>query len=242
MWVVVGASAGLGRALAERLAEDHRSLLVVASDERDLVPLGAELGITSGADVRTLAHDAADHAGLAERIDRALGEAELEGLLFPIGSVRDDDTGDLDGAEAEDLVRINLLSIVSVTSRLVPRMVAQGRGSIVGFGSIAAARGRSRNVLYAACKRGLESYFESLRHRCERHGITVAWYVLGYVDTNQSFGRPLLLSAADPATLARRICGDLGRARGRHYLPRAWRMVALFLRCLPWTVFRRVEA
>lgn len=240
--VVVGASAGLGRALAEALGRRHRSLLLVASDERDLVPLAADLRLTQGVEVQVVAHDAVDHAGLASAVDAVLRDDEpLEALLFPVGTSDDDDDGLMPAARAEELVRINLLSVTSVVARLAPRMISRGSGAIVGFGSIAAERGRGRNVAYAAAKRGLESAFESWRHRFEPLGLTVVFYTLGYVDTNLAFGRPLPFPKADPRQIAERVCDELGRARGKHFLPGGWRFVAFAVRTLPWFLYRRAR-
>jgi uncharacterized protein len=240
--VVVGASAGLGRALATALARRGRSLLIVASDERDLLPLAKDLRLTQAIEVRVVAHDARDHQGLAAAIDRAIGSDEpIEALLFPIGSSEDDDDGTLPPERAEALVRINLLAVTSVGARLLPRMIAQQRGAVVGFGSVAAERGRGRNVIYAAAKRALESVFESWRHRLEPEGLSVVLYTLGYVDTNLAFGRPLPFPKADPHWIAERVCDELGRARGKRFLPGGWRFVAFAVRALPWFLYRRAR-
>jgi short-subunit dehydrogenase len=239
-WLVVGASAGLGRALAERLARDGRSLLLVASDGRDLDALTADLRLRFGADVRGLALDLAT-AAAAETIACALDGQPIDGLLFPVGAVNERDDGQLAGDDVDRLVRVNLTSVMSITGRLLARMIEQGRGVIVGFGSVAATRGRSRNVAYSAAKRALESHFESLRHACEARGIVVTLYVVGFMDTNQAFSQRLLLRPSQPARLAERVCRELGRRRGKNYLPRWWRIATAVLRALPWPVFRRMR-
>jgi hypothetical protein len=127
----------------------------------DLEAHAADLRVCLGAEARVLAHDGADHAGLADAMGRALEGRDVEGLIFPIGSVDGTDDGRLGGPRAEEILRINLLSVVSVVSRFLPGMMGRGRGVIVGFGSVAAARGRGRNVLYSASKRGLESFGEA---------------------------------------------------------------------------------
>jgi short-subunit dehydrogenase len=241
-FVVVGASAGLGRALSESLAGRGRSLLLVASDERDLLPLAADLRLTRGVEVRVVAHDAADHAGLAAAVEAALPPDEpVDALLFPIGTSEEDDEGLLPPARAQALVHINLLAVTSVGARLLPRMIARGRGAVVGFGSVAAERGRGRNVVYAAAKRALESAFESWRHRLEPQGLSVVFYTLGYVDTNLAFGRPLPFPKADPRRIAERVCDELGGVRGKHFLPGGWRFVAFAVRALPWFLYRRAR-
>jgi short-subunit dehydrogenase len=241
-YVVVGASSGLGRALAEALARRGKDLLVVSSDARDLDALARDLAEMHGVAVKAVAHDAFDHAGLAAAVDAALGAStRVEGLLLPLGTSQDDDDLRLSPGRAEELLRINLLAVSSVVSVVLPRLLAAGRGAIVGFSSVAAERGRSRNVVYAAAKRGLESLFESLRHGLEAQGIAVVLYTPGYVDTNLAFGRPLLFPKADPRRLAERVVADLGRARGRRYLPGYWGALARLVRALPFPVFRRMR-
>lgn len=241
-FVVVGASSGLGRALAEALARRGGSLLLVASDARDLEPLASDLRTVRGVEAKTLAQDAADHAGLAAAIEAALGGNEaVDGLFFPLGWSDDADDFALSPERSEELMRVNFLAVTSVIARLLPRMLARGRGAIVGFSSVAAERGRRRNVVYAAAKRALGSYFESLRHRGEGEGLAVCLYTLGYLDTNLAFGRPLPFPRADPRALAERICEDLGRARGKRFLPAFWRPISLVVRALPFFVFRRMR-
>ncbi len=241
-FVVVGASSGLGRALAEALGRRGRSLLLVASDARDLVPLAADLRLTCGVEAAFVAHDAVDHGGMAVAIEAALPkDAPVEAVLFPIGTSDDDDDGRLPAEKAEALVNINLLAVTSVVARLVPRMLARRRGALVGFGSVAAERGRGRNVVYAAAKRGLESAFESYRHRFEPEGLSVVLYTLGYVDTNLAFGRPLPFPKAHPRRLAEQVCDELGRARGKHFLPGGWRLLAFAVRAMPWFLYRRAR-
>jgi short-subunit dehydrogenase len=242
-WVVVGASAGLGRALAERLARDRAPLLLVASDERDLAALRADLEVRHGARVSILAGDAADPETLAEAIATALPPGEpIAGLLFPVGLSVDDDDGTAPPERAARLLSVNFLAVAAVCGRLLPRLLAQGGGAIAGFGSVAAARGRGKNVVYAASKRALESYFESLRHIADARGVRVFFYALGYMDTALAFGKTLPFPVADPADVADRIARDLARGRGgTRHLPAWWAPVSAAVRALPWAVFRRMR-
>lgn len=240
--VVVGASAGLGRALAVELARAGRPLLLVASDARDLDALASDLGLRFGVTVKVLALDAADASALAAGLRAAVAELPpVEALLLPIGVVDDGDTPLLDAARAERLLAVNLEAPLAAVRELVPGMLERRRGNVVGFGSIAAARGRSRNAVYAAAKRALASFFESLRHLAEPTGVGVAFYVLGYLDTQLAFGRRLLLPKGNPAALARRVVRRLGRDRGTHHLPRFWYPVVLALKALPHAVYRRLD-
>jgi len=240
-WVIVGASAGLGRALAEHMARDRRSLMLVAREERDLSALARDLALHHGARVRFLAQDAVEPGVLADRLHQSLAGEEVEGLLFPMGAIDERDDGRLDPARVQQLMSVNFSAIASVMSRFLPILLAQRRGVVVGFGSIAAIRGRGRNIVYSAAKRALESYFESLRHLTERDGLTIAFYVLGYLDTGLAFGQRLLLPPAPPATVAAKVCRRLYDARGTHHVPGYWGVLAPLLRAVPWWLFKRLR-
>jgi len=240
--VIVGASAGLGRALAVELARQGSPLLLVASDARDLEAGASDLSLRFGVPVAIVATDAADAAGLVEGLRVGLaGLTPPEALLLPIGVADVDDTPLLEAGRASRLVDVNLLAVVAAVGEVLPGMIERRRGVVVGFGSVAAARGRSRNAVYAAAKRALASYFESLRHFSTPAGVGVAFYVLGYMDTRLAAGRRLLLPRAAPQAVARRVVRRLGRDRGVHYLPRYWFALALVLKALPHAIYRRLD-
>ncbi len=240
--VVLGASGGLGRALAAELAAAGRDLLLVSSDDRDVAAIAADLGLRFGVSAAAVAADARDLARLtgALRVAAAPPRA-IDTVLLPIGGVDETDTALLEPPRALELLQVNFLAVQAAVAELAPVLVARGRGTIVGFGSIAAARGRSRNAVYAAAKRALASYFESLRHELEPAGVAVAFYTLGYLDTRLAYGRRLLLPKADPERVARRVCAELGRRRGSAFIPRYWYLSTLLIRWLPWALFRRLN-
>lgn len=241
--VVVGASAGLGRSLAERLAAAGCDLVLVSSDLRDLDALAADLRIRHAVRVRPVPLDLARAPVDLEPLERAVDElGEIDALLLPAGWTAEMDGITLDPVVAERLVRTNFLSIAAIVSALLPHLLERERASVTAFGSIAAVRGRGANVVYAASKRALATWFEGLRHACAGTRVRVAFYVLGYLDTSLAFGRRTPLPRADPGGLAARVVRGLGRSQGVLYHPRAWRLVAAALPLVPFALFRRLKA
>lgn len=240
--VLVGASAGLGRCLAEEAARRGHSVFLVASDARDLAALAADLqlryGVRAGYAACRFGGAPEDLESLAAAV-RAFGT--LDGLLYPMGTASERDAGALDPQAAEQLVRINFLSQVWLTTALWPVLTVPSRACVVGFGSIAAIRGRRRNVVYAAAKRALLSYFESLRHLAAGTGIRVHFYQLGYLDTQQTFGKQLLFPKADPVKAARFVLDHLDADHGPAFYPGYWRAIAWMLRRMPWFLYRRLD-
>ena len=241
-YVIVGGSSGLGRALAERFAAAGHDLIVVSSDERDITATAADLTIRHQRRVVPIAADVADLNLYLMKLTAAVDQVNgVDGFLFPVGAVVAADDGGLDASEAEWLMRVNFLSVVATVAAFLPALKARPQATVAGFGSVAAARGRGNNAVYGAAKRALAAFFESLRHVCATSGVSVQFYVLGYLDTNLAFGRGILLPRANPDALSARVLRDLGRDRGVVYYPSFWRYVCFAVQLLPWIVFRRLR-
>lgn len=241
-YVIVGASAGLGRALAQRLAQNGHSLVIIAQDARDLDAMAADLSLRFGVRCAVLAGDLAEPEVMSKRLTAVLQDwVDLEGFLFASGWATDADDIELAPNQARRLLDVNLTSAIMLVEAVLPRLRAQRRGVIVGFGSIAASRGRSVNMVYAAAKRGLESYFESLRHALTSEGIRVQFYVIGFLDTNMSFDLQTPLPKASPERLADRVVGRLDREFGKSYFPAWWAPLCLALKVVPWSIMRRLQ-
>lgn len=239
--LVVGASSGLGRALASELAHRKHDLLLVASDARDLEALTADLNLRHGVEVRALALDLGREADPGARIAVALvGMRPLDTLLLPIGHSCGDDDFSLDAARIGQLLAINLHAPLAIVHALLPTLL-ETRGVIVLFGSIAAVRGRGRNVVYAASKRGLVSLYESLRQRYRARELRVHLYQLGFLATNLTHGMRLPTPATDPGEIARIVIERLAHGSACWSLPRKFALIALVVRALPWVLYRRMR-
>ncbi len=218
--VVVGASSGLGRALASELARDGYALLLVASDRRDLDALGASLNLEHGVAVRALALDLAREADPGARIAATLdGMPPASALLLPIGYSREDDDLSLDASAIGQLLAVNLHA---------PLATVHGKG-------------RGRNVVYAGAKRALVSLYESLRQRYHARELRVQLYELGFMATNLTYGMTLPLPVVEPDVVARIVVRKLRSGSSRRYFPRWWALVAMLVRAMPWFVYRRMK-
>lgn len=240
--VVIGASAGVGRALSEALAAHGHRLVLVASDKEDLDALARHLRTVHRVEVRTLAVDAADICTCTSLVaEVAAYYDDIDQLFFPIGASRADDRALLDPREILVLLNSNLSVVIALTAHFLPQLQKRSRARIVGFSSIAAVRGRSANVVYSAAKRGLESYFESLRHLSAGSNVTVQLIRLGYVDSQQSFGQRLLFPAVPPERVADHVMQTGHRDFGVHYFPKFWKFIGLMVAGLPWLIYKKAR-
>ena len=240
--IILGASAGLGRALSEALAAKGHNLMLVAQDIRDLEAQAASLRLKYGTHTAAVAADAANPGQMLEALSAAAEHFEpVDGLFFPAGYAHDEDRGLLNAYEIRKILDINLVSVMAVVGAFLPTLLLASEAHIVGFGSIAAVRGRGANIVYAAAKRALASYFESLRHGYSDSRVRVQFYQLGYLATQQTFGRKLLLPCASPKRVAEHVVKNLGRDIGSEFMPGYWRLVAGLIRVLPWHIYKKLD-
>jgi hypothetical protein len=239
-YIIVGGSSGLGRALAERFAVAGNELVLVSRDLRDTDPLAKHLTIKYDVKVSPVALDLDSSPLPLEVIDAVLeAHAPLKGLLMPAGLNEDQDVIGLSEEKLLSLSRVNYLSPCQMLNHYLPRLENNG-GVIAGFGSIATARGRSRNAAYAAAKSALESYFESLAHYAANGPLSGQFYILGYMDTNLAFSQSLLFPLASPERVAD-VVYKRRFTSGRWFLPRPWFILYRVLQLLPWTIFKRLS-
>lgn len=239
-YIIVGGSSGLGRALAERFAAAGCELVLVSRDIRDTLPLASHFAIKYSVKVSPVAMDLNCSPLSFGTLDQALeGHQPLKGLLMPVGINDDEDAVGLSDDTFERLTRVNFIAPCQLLNHYLPRL-EQNAGVIAGFGSVATARGRSRNAAYAAAKSALESYFESLMHHAASRELSCQFYVLGYLDTNLAFAQTLLFPLASPDRVAD-VVYKRRLTTGRQFLPRPWYLLYRVVQLLPWTLFKRLS-
>ncbi len=241
--VILGASSGVGRALAERLAECGHHLVIAARDRRDLDALAADLMLRWRSTVHVYPIDLGDPEfdprGFCQAcVDRLGG---VDALLLTAAQIDPRDEGPGDLATTSRLVRVNYSSAIQVVSEFARIFEAQASGRLVAISSIAAAAPRGRNPVYASTKAALETYCRGLRHYFAGSAVIVQIYALGYVDTAMSFNQKLLFPIASPVKVAHYISKNLGKDIGLRYYPRFWLAVVLILRHLPWPIYKRLS-
>ena len=240
--VVIGASSGIGEALARRLAAGGAKVALVARRAVELERVASEIRAAGGG-AQVFAHDAARSAEVPELFDRivaALGGLDVAvyaaGLLHPVAE------GEYSPAQDVEVLEVNLVGAVAWLDRAAAHFEAQRSGTILGISSVAGDRGRRGSPAYAASKAGLTTFLEALRNRCSRYGVNVVTVKPGFVDTAMTRGKPGLfwLISADEA--ARRCLALAARGSSASgYLPRRWGLVMLIIKLVPSFVFRRLN-
>jgi decaprenylphospho-beta-D-erythro-pentofuranosid-2-ulose 2-reductase len=237
--IVVGASSGIGAAMARQLAARGSQVAAVARREDALAALAA----ASGGRIRGYAFDTTrfeDVPDLFERIAADLGG--VDAIVYAAGVnpriVEHEYAFDKDWRMAD----VNFIGGMAWLSVAAARFEAARAGTIVGISSIAGERGRRTNPGYTASKAAFTAYVEALRNRCSRYGVNVVTAKPGFVDTAMTRDLPGLFWLISAEDAARRILalGDRG-ASASGFVPRRWALVAFVVRHLPSFIFRRLN-
>jgi NAD(P)-dependent dehydrogenase (short-subunit alcohol dehydrogenase family) len=240
--VVVGASSGLGEALARRLSAAGAKVALVARRASELERVARDLR-AAGGEAWVFVHDVArtsEAPAVFEAVVAALGGLDVivhaAGVMHPVAE------GEYPPAQDLEVLSVNLLGAVAWLDRAAAHFEAQRSGTILGISSVAGERGRRGNPAYAASKAGLTTFLEALRNRCTRYGVNVVTVKPGFLDTAMTRGKPglfWLLSADDAAARCLALAARGNSASG--YVPRRWGLVMLVIRLVPSFVFRRLN-
>ena len=239
----VGATRGMGRALARRMAEQGAGLFLLGRDPAELQASARDLEVRGargpvGTAVLDLARPSA-FAGALDEADRALGRFEtlvVTGGLF----ARQQDLV-TDARRLEQLLHVNFTGTVVLCQAVAERLAARGGGTICAFSSVAGDRARRSNYLYGASKAGLSAFLEGLGHAYADRGVRVVCVKPGFVKTGMTAGLPVPPFAGEPDAVARIVLSAIERGRPMVYAPPAWRWIMLTIRALPRSLMRRVR-
>jgi 3-oxoacyl-[acyl-carrier protein] reductase len=175
--LVTGASRGIGRAIAQRLAPTHR-LLLAARDGAALEALAVALRAAGGeAEVLTL--DVADTA----QVETLLTGRAVDLLVHNAGVGITKPMLELTPAEWHRMMDVNVNALFHVSRALLPGMVARGRGHVVIIGSIAGRSAFVGGAGYATTKHAVMGFAENLMLEVRDAGVKVSVVSPGSVDT-----------------------------------------------------------
>ncbi|MBI3158616.1 MAG: SDR family NAD(P)-dependent oxidoreductase [Chloroflexi bacterium] len=241
--VIIGASSGIGAALARSLARRGYALALLARRADALDALCQELNAAAG-ETRAAAytHDVTDYElipGLFQKLLADLGR--IDSVVYAAGVMPTvtftEYNFDKDKAMADSLL-LGAMAWLGQAATLFERM---GEGQIVGISSAAGDRGRVLNPGYAASKAGFSAYLESLRNRLTRRGVNVLTVKPGRVDTEMMRGAGITRGLYPADKTAEAIARAMHKRKQVVYIPGWYRWLMLAIIHTPSFVFRRLK-
>lgn len=241
--VFLGATRGMGRALARRMAARGDSLFLLGRSGAELERTASDLAVRGGRSIAGTAEcDLASPSTFAPALDRAaeaLGGA-FDAVIVTAGLFATQEQMEDDAELAARILTVDFTNTVLFCEEARRRLLAQGGGKLCVFSSVAGDRGRKPVVLYGASKAGLSRYLEGLDHKFRASGLEVITVKPGFVKTSMTAGLKPPPFAGELDAVAARVLSAIDRGRPVVYAPVAWGPIMTVIRALPRFVMRRV--
>jgi len=231
---LVGASEGLGAALAHKISAAGAEVIVSARGADRL----AELVTALPGPARAVTVDVSDDASVAEA---AKDVGEIDGVVYLAGVYWPQPSTEWTPEEVTAMADVNFTGAVRVLGQVIPGMVARDAGHIVLTGSLSGFRGLPGAIGYASSKAGVMHLAESMRADLWRTGVRVQLGNPGFIKTRltdkNDFHMPFLMQPDEAAAEMFALMDD-ERAFQRHF-PRLFSYVFRLSRFLPdWAYYR----
>jgi 3-oxoacyl-[acyl-carrier protein] reductase len=186
--LVTGASRGIGRAIALRLAREGARVVGTATTGGGAEGIGEALKEWNGAGRVLDVRDAAACEALVEDIGRTLGPIGV--LVNNAGVTRDTLMLRMKDSDWNDVIETDLGSVFRLSKAVLRGMMKARKGRIISIGSVVGAMGNPGQANYCAAKAGLVGFSKSLAREIGSRGVTVNVIAPGFIETDMTKALP----------------------------------------------------
>lgn len=230
IWII-GASSGIGAALAKELAGKGASLILSARREEELEKLNHELG----GQHLVLPLDVSDHEAVSQAVESIKKQVKtLNRAIFLAAVYKPAEINQRDAEFARKLVEVNLLGPIYTTYALLPLFEEQQSGQIVLCGSVAGFTGLPSGQPYSATKAAVINFTESLYAEAADY-LDVKVINPGFVRTRitdkNKFHMPMRI---EPEQAAKHIAKGLKSRGFEIHFPKLFTMMVKLLKVMPY--------
>ena len=181
--LVTGASRGIGRAIAERLADDGFFVVGTATSDAGADSISDYLG-ENGKGIKL---DVADVESIAEVIKTVTDEIGAPTVLVNnAGITRDNLLMRMKDDEWDDIINTNLTSIFRMSKAVLRGMMKAKTGRIINISSVVGFTGNAGQANYAAAKAGMVGFAKSIAKEVGSRNVTVNTVAPGFIDTDMT--------------------------------------------------------
>jgi short-subunit dehydrogenase len=227
--IIIGASSGIGRALAKVLASNGYNLGLASRRGELLREVADEIRTTSFVKIIDVSKPVEAMQSLRALI------AEMKDVeLFVISAGTGFINPKLDWEPESETIAVNVSGFTAIANVAAAHLADRGSGCLVGISSIAALLGNPDAPAYNASKAFMSNYLQGLRYRFAklRLPVVVTDVQPGFVDTPMAKAtRKFWVSSPEKA--AEQIYAAIRRRRKHVYVTRRWRLVAWLIKVIP---------
>lgn len=233
--IIVGASSGIGRALAQVLSFAGYELGLTARRTELLQELRAQLPNPAVVRFMDLKDSDAAVLELKDLLEKMDG---VDLVVLNSGINRPNET--LEPAPELETLDVNARGFTALACAAAEYFKSRGKGHLVGISSIAGLRGSPKCPAYSASKAYVSNYLEALRFALAGSGISVTDIRPGLVATPMIAGRQSAFWIASPERAAEQIYSAIRRRCAVAYVTRRWFLIACLYRWMPGWLFMRL--
>ena len=234
--IIIGASSGIGKALAQVLASDGYQLGLTARRYDLLVALQQEFGQQTFIKQMDVLKTE-DAIQQFSTLIKEMGGVDIVIISAGIGFINPE----LDWQKEHDTIAVNVTGFAAIANVAMHSFEQQGSGHLVNISSIAALHGNGSAPAYNASKAFESNYMSGLRQKIIKRGlpITITDIQPGFVDTAMAQGENLFW-VASPQKAAQQIYEAIQKKKSRATITRRWIFFAWLMKLLPDFVHDRL--
>lgn len=234
--IIIGATSGIGRALAEKLSREGYELGLAGRREALLKEIQGSLPAASHVCPMDVAETETARRAFQELL-AAMGDVELVILNAGVGSKNRHDW-----ETEKKVIDVNVRGFVAASQVAVDHFKTRGGGHLVGISSVAGLIGLGRAGAYSASKAFISTYMQALRQRSIRTGMNIVVTDIkpGYVATEMTEGRRGLFWMCSVETAADQIYRAIVKRKHHAYITRRWRLIGWLIKAMPEWLYLRL--
>lgn len=246
-FIVVGASSGIGKALAEQLLSEGNQVALLARRDKILKEFATKFNTDPKNRLALIVkYDSTLFASAKTVFAKILKEfGSIDGIYYASGVMPavapDEFSTDKDLA----MLNTNLLGAIAILNPAAEYFQSIGKGMIAGISSIAGDRGRRGAPVYNTSKSALNTYLEALRNRLAVKGVQIVTIKPGFVSTDMLKDAKVpdkgFLKPITPEAAAKIIIQKISSGSEEFYVPGRWALVGLIIRNIPSFIFRKLN-
>lgn len=204
--IVTGASSGIGKAIATKLAEENINVVLVARSKEKLQQIAEELTKTTEATLVPIPTDIANQAEVTAMVEQAKEQfGSIDVYVNNAGVMLNGAITDGAIEDWEKMIDVNIKGVLYGLHQVVPDMIHRGTGHIVNIASVSGFEVSKKSTAYSATKFAVRAISMGLEKELARTGVRITNISPGMVDTPLSTGRSADRKPLDASNIAESV-------------------------------------
>jgi short-subunit dehydrogenase len=240
--LIIGATSAIAQETAKLFAAKGDQLFLVARNEEKLKVVTSDLAVRGATKVGYMVLDLNEFDKHLSMVDKAIQFLSgLDIILIAHGTLSEQKACEQSYKLAEQELKTNLLSVISLLTHIANQFERQKYGCIAVISSVAGDRGRQSNYLYGTAKGAVSFFLQGLRSRLYKSGVSVITIKPGLIDTSMTASLKKGLLFVGPDIVAKAVYQAIQNKKDVIYVPFYWRGIMAIIKLIPESIFKKLK-